>query len=64
MNKKRLKRLICNLIGHNYLFKYNSYSTRYNEVAEVYKCKRCKKIIKKLNRNKTKNETSNFNYWN
>ena len=51
MNKRRLKRILCNLTTHKYLFEYSSYSFKYKKEYNVYRCKRCKKKIKKLKLN-------------
>ncbi len=51
MNKRRLKRILCNLTTHKYLFEYFSYSLEYKKGYDVYKCSRCKKKVKKLKLN-------------
>ena len=52
MIKRRLKRIICKIIGHNYKFYYSSLSQKYGQ-KEVFKCSRCEKKIKKpINENK------------
>ena len=40
--KKRLKRLICRIIGHNYLYQYKYVSSKHGYV-NVFKCSNCKK---------------------